>query len=97
MPQIGWLEILAIVIIAIIVLVLMAAIIQHLRFKHARKKAVKSLRKNPMRDRHLELCFGCCATPRYYYDGNRGFDKLMKEHSDISSTDDEEDLFTRKA
>lgn len=78
-----------------IVLVFVAAIIQHMRFKSRQKEVLRQKRQNKLHPKNKELCFGCCVTPRYYYDGNRGFDKLIQEYSEESA--EEEDLFSRKA
>lgn len=97
-----------------ILLVFVALIIQHVRTKQRVKRAVqkRSLGKHPSKKRGQGSCCCCCfPAPTYYYDSERGFDRLVKDHGEeedsgngndvidgFSSTDDEEeDLFTRKA
>ena len=95
----------AVVVVAVlatpIILVFVALIIQHVRLKHRVKRAAQ---KRTL-DNYTKtgVCTCCCATPKYYYDSQRGFDRLVKgfnedddENEELSSSE-EEDLFTRKA
>lgn len=96
----------AVVVVAVlatpIILVLVALFIQHVRLKRrvnqaARRRTLDTYSKGG-------LCTCCCVTPRYYYDGKRGFSQLIKGNykNDENTTsseeeEEEEDLFTRKA
>ena len=96
----------AVVVVAVlatpIILVFVALIIQHFRLKGRVRRAAQ--RRTLDTYSKGGLCTCCCATPKYYYDSKRGFDKLIKnsyelnaEETSTSDEEEENDLFTRKA
>lgn len=85
-----------------IILVFVALLIQHMRTKSRVRRAAQKRSLNNASSGRSSSCCCCCFAPKYYYDSERGFDRLVKgyesgEADNFSSTDDEEDLFTRKA
>lgn len=90
----------AVVVIAVlatpILLVLVALIVQRMHMRRKVQRAVKQRQLQP-RPTNKGVCGWCCAPPRYYYDSNRDFDKLVRGSTDDSTDDEEEDLFSRKA
>ena len=84
-----------------IILVFVALLIQHVRTK---SRAQRAARKRTLSNPTSGSSCCCCFARKYYYDGERGFDRLVKgyesgEADDFSSPDDddEDELFSRKA
>ena len=87
-----------------IVLVFIALLIQHVRMKGRVRRAAQKRSLNSSSNSKSSCC--CCVSPKYYYDSERGFDRLVKGYKDgdkmggddfSSDDEEEEDLFTRKA
>ncbi|XP_065672639.1 peptidyl-glycine alpha-amidating monooxygenase isoform X4 [Hydra vulgaris] len=89
------------IIVVVIILatpIVLVAILVFIQFVCKRKKRNYAIRERELSRslRYKTMFFGCCATPKYRYSADRGFDKFLNDGSYCSDEDENENLFTRK-